>query len=185
MPVPEVKAVKNRLHLDLRADGVTTAGELERLLALGARRVDVGQGPDVSWVVLSDPEGNEFCLLTPGGCVVLGQRGDMAEHDLGPGMAQHRTREERVSADQRFTEQEPTPTEPVATVTGNTETCPRVGPNQSSTVGPNGVVILNHQTSQTSQKPQTREPANGGRCGLTNPTTIATPAPSALRCRLP
>jgi predicted enzyme related to lactoylglutathione lyase len=62
--VPEVKAVKNRLHLDLRADGVTTAGELERLLALGARRVDVGQNPDVSWVVLSDPEGNEFCLLS-------------------------------------------------------------------------------------------------------------------------
>lgn len=52
------------LHLDLRADGVTTAGELERLLALGARRVDVGQDPDVSWVVLSDPEGNEFCLLS-------------------------------------------------------------------------------------------------------------------------
>lgn len=61
--VPEEKAVKNRLHLDLRADGVTTSDELERLLALGARRVDVGQPPDVSWVVLADPEGNEFCLL--------------------------------------------------------------------------------------------------------------------------
>jgi len=63
LSVPEGKAVKNRLHLDLGADGVTTAGELERLLALGARRVNVGQNPDVSWVVLSDPEGNEFCLL--------------------------------------------------------------------------------------------------------------------------
>ncbi len=62
--VPEGKAVKNRLHLDLRADGVTTAEELERLLALGARKADVGQSPDASWVVLSDPEGNEFCLLT-------------------------------------------------------------------------------------------------------------------------
>lgn len=62
--VPEGKTVKNRLHFDLRADGVTTAEELERLLALGARRTDVGQGPDVSWVVLSDPEGNEFCLLS-------------------------------------------------------------------------------------------------------------------------
>lgn len=62
--VPEGKAVKNRLHFDLRADGVSTAEELERLLALGARRTDVGQGPDVSWVVLSDPEGNEFCLLS-------------------------------------------------------------------------------------------------------------------------
>ena len=62
--VPEGKSVKNRLHFDLRADGVSTAEELERLLALGARRTDVGQGPDVSWVVLADPEGNEFCLLS-------------------------------------------------------------------------------------------------------------------------
>ncbi len=60
----EGKAVKNRLHLDLRADGVTTAEELERLLALGAQRAEIGQNPDVSWMVLSDPEGNEFCLLS-------------------------------------------------------------------------------------------------------------------------
>ena len=63
LKVPEPKTIKNRLHLDLRADGTTRDEELERLLALGARRVDVGQGPDVSWVVLADPEGNEFCLL--------------------------------------------------------------------------------------------------------------------------
>ncbi|HEX5740248.1 MAG TPA: VOC family protein [Pilimelia sp.] len=62
--VPDGKAVKNRVHLDLRADGVSTAEELDRLLALGARRVDVGQPADVSWVVLADPEGNEFCLLS-------------------------------------------------------------------------------------------------------------------------
>ena len=62
--VPEGKTIKNRLHFDLRADGVSTAEELERLLALGAQRKDVGQGPDVSWVVLGDPEGNEFCLLS-------------------------------------------------------------------------------------------------------------------------
>ena len=62
--VPEGKTIKNRLHFDLRADGVSTTEELERLLALGARRKNVGQGPDVSWVVLSDPEGNEFCLLS-------------------------------------------------------------------------------------------------------------------------
>jgi hypothetical protein len=62
--VPEKKTVKNRLHLDLRADGASTAEELQRLLDLGARRTDVGQGPGVSWVVLSDPEGNEFCLLS-------------------------------------------------------------------------------------------------------------------------
>lgn len=63
LAVPEGKTVKNRLHLDLRAEGNSTAEELERLESLGARRVDVGQGPDVDWVVLSDPEGNEFCLL--------------------------------------------------------------------------------------------------------------------------
>ena len=62
--VPEGKTIKNRLHFDLRADGVSTAVELQRLLGLGAWRTDVGQGPDVSWVVLADPEGNEFCLLS-------------------------------------------------------------------------------------------------------------------------
>jgi len=62
-PVPEVKTGKNRLHLDLRADRTSFAAELERLLGLGARRVDVGQAPDATWVVLADPEGNEFCLL--------------------------------------------------------------------------------------------------------------------------
>ena len=62
--VPESKIIKNRLHFDLRADGVSTAEELERLLQLGARRVDIGQPPDASWVVLADPEGNEFCLLS-------------------------------------------------------------------------------------------------------------------------
>lgn len=61
--VPEAKQTKNRLHLDLRADGTSFDAELDRLQALGARRVDVGQGPDVTWVVLADPEGNEFCLL--------------------------------------------------------------------------------------------------------------------------
>jgi len=61
--VPETKTVKNRLHLDVRPpDGSDQATELDRLLALGARRVDIGQG-EVSWVVLADPEGNEFCLL--------------------------------------------------------------------------------------------------------------------------
>ncbi len=62
--VPEPKTTKNRLHLDLRAEDRSTADELRRLESLGARRVDVGQSPDVSWVVLADPEGNEFCLLS-------------------------------------------------------------------------------------------------------------------------
>src|SRR5262245_404319 len=61
--VPERKTGQNRLHLDLRADGSTQAEEVERLLALGARHADVGQGPDVSWVVMADPDGNEFCVL--------------------------------------------------------------------------------------------------------------------------
>lgn len=61
IPVPEAKTVKNRVHLDLRPDD--QAAEVERLLGLGARRVDVGQGPDVSWVVMADVEGNEFCVL--------------------------------------------------------------------------------------------------------------------------
>jgi hypothetical protein len=59
--VPEAKTVKNRLHLDLRPDDQDL--EVERLLALGASRVDVGQG-EQSWVVLADPEGNEFCVLS-------------------------------------------------------------------------------------------------------------------------
>ena len=60
--VPEGKAVKNRLHLDLRPVGCSHAEEVERLIGLGARRADIGQG-DVPWVVLADPEGNEFCVL--------------------------------------------------------------------------------------------------------------------------
>ncbi|MGH8972670.1 MAG: VOC family protein [Acidimicrobiia bacterium] len=59
--VPDGKVVKNRLHLDLRPDD--QEAEVKRVLALGATRVDVGQGDDVSWVVLADPEGNEFCIL--------------------------------------------------------------------------------------------------------------------------
>jgi hypothetical protein len=64
-PIPEPKAAKNRLHLDLAPppDG-DQAAEVERLTKLGARPVDVGQG-EVSWVVMADPEGNEFCVLTP------------------------------------------------------------------------------------------------------------------------
>ena len=58
--VPEPKAVKNRLHLDFRPDD--RDAEVERMLGLGATRADVGQG-DESWVVLADPEGNEFCIL--------------------------------------------------------------------------------------------------------------------------
>jgi hypothetical protein len=61
VPVPESKAAKNRLHLDFRPDDQGI--EVDRLLALGATRVDIGQG-ESSWVVLADPEGNEFCVLS-------------------------------------------------------------------------------------------------------------------------
>lgn len=59
--VPERKTVKNRVHIDVSPIG-SQAEEVERLLALGATRADVGQG-DATWVVLRDPEGNEFCVL--------------------------------------------------------------------------------------------------------------------------
>jgi predicted enzyme related to lactoylglutathione lyase len=59
-PAPEAKTVKNRLHIDLRPDD--QEAEVERLVDMGARPVDIGQR-DVSWVVLADPEGNEFCVL--------------------------------------------------------------------------------------------------------------------------
>ena len=65
-PVPEGKQVKNRLHIELapRA-GDDQEAEVSRLLGLGATRADVGQRGDESWVVLADPEGNEFCVLSP------------------------------------------------------------------------------------------------------------------------
>ena len=63
-PVPEPKSVKNRLHMDVSPVNSSRDEEVERVLALGATRVDVGQGADVSWVVLADPEGNEFCVLS-------------------------------------------------------------------------------------------------------------------------
>jgi hypothetical protein len=61
--VPEAKTVKNRLHLDINPTDREQAEEVRRLLDLGARHADIGQG-DVSWVVLADPEGNEFCVLS-------------------------------------------------------------------------------------------------------------------------
>ena len=54
------KKDKNRLHFDLRPDD--QAAEVARVEALGARKVDIGQG-DQTWVVMADPEGNEFCIL--------------------------------------------------------------------------------------------------------------------------
>ena len=67
--VPEDKVAKNRVHVDVTPTDRTQADEVDRLLGLGARRVDIGQR-DTPWVVLADPEGNEFCVM-PG---VLGEQ---------------------------------------------------------------------------------------------------------------
>jgi catechol 2,3-dioxygenase-like lactoylglutathione lyase family enzyme len=65
VPVPEPKAGKNRVHLDLASQSAEhQAALVQRLRSLGAQPADVGQG-DVPWVVLADPEGNEFCVLEP------------------------------------------------------------------------------------------------------------------------
>jgi len=63
VPVPEPKTGKNRVHLDLASTSLAHQAHLvSRVRDLGATPVDLGQG-DVPWVVLADPEGNEFCLL--------------------------------------------------------------------------------------------------------------------------
>jgi hypothetical protein len=61
MPATSAKTTKNRVHFDLRPD-VDQRMEVRRLEGLGASRVDVGQ-VDATWVVMADPEGNEFCVL--------------------------------------------------------------------------------------------------------------------------
>ncbi len=60
---PDEKVIKNRLHLDLIPDTDREA-EVARLESLGASRADIGQA-DVTWTVMADPEGNEFCVLSP------------------------------------------------------------------------------------------------------------------------
>ena len=60
VPVPEMKSINNRLHLDFRPHN--RDAEVTRLVAMGATYCDVGQGR-APWIVLADPEGNEFCVL--------------------------------------------------------------------------------------------------------------------------
>jgi len=65
--VPEGKAVKNRLHLDLQPQGVRRDDEVQRLLGLGATVVGDRRQPDgTGWVTMADPEGNEFCVAPTG-----------------------------------------------------------------------------------------------------------------------
>ena len=63
--IPDLKTVKNRVHLDLTRSAQERDQEIDRLLALGARRVGIGQTGAESWTVLADPEGNEFCVIRP------------------------------------------------------------------------------------------------------------------------
>jgi predicted enzyme related to lactoylglutathione lyase len=65
MPVTDPKTVKNRVHLDITTSASDRDAEIERLLGLGARPVEIGQTGAESWVVLADPEGNEFCVVRP------------------------------------------------------------------------------------------------------------------------
>lgn len=62
---PDRRVVKNRLHLDLRPDN--QEAEVQRIERLGGKRIEIGQSasPETTWVVMADPEGNEFCVLRP------------------------------------------------------------------------------------------------------------------------
>jgi predicted enzyme related to lactoylglutathione lyase len=65
MPVTDRKSTKNRVHLDLNPDPDDREAEIERIVALGGQRIEIGQTGEESWTVLADPEGNEFCILRP------------------------------------------------------------------------------------------------------------------------
>jgi predicted enzyme related to lactoylglutathione lyase len=95
--VPEPKQAKNRLHLDLIGSDDETKAELARLLSLGATVAD-GQPPGVGWLILADPEGNEFCLGGGGALLASGARpgqGTVAERAGDP---QNTARDERRAA---------------------------------------------------------------------------------------
>lgn len=63
--VPEPKVVKNRVHLDLRAEGTTMEAEVRRLEGMGARVVQVYEHEDKAHTVMRDPKGSEFCVVEP------------------------------------------------------------------------------------------------------------------------
>ncbi len=73
VPVADTKTAKNCIHLDLTSTSIDDQAEtVRRLLAAGARHIDVGQGPDDAHVVLADPEGNELCIIEPGNSFLAG-----------------------------------------------------------------------------------------------------------------
>jgi len=65
LKVPEAKTAKNRLHLDIQPVDGAMESEVERLVELGATRIDAFNEPSETWTVMNDPEGNEFCVLKP------------------------------------------------------------------------------------------------------------------------
>ncbi len=91
VPVPEAKSTKNRIHLDLASDSAEDQSAIvERLQGAGATRIDIGQPNDAPWVVLADPEGNEFCVSPPTewslreeGCPIGAIAYDQADASLG------------------------------------------------------------------------------------------------------
>src|SRR5436853_3980203 len=73
LPASEAKRGKNRIHLDLTSTSAEAQQDtVQRLVDLGARPLDIGQGADSPHTVLSDPEGNELCVLEPGNFVADG-----------------------------------------------------------------------------------------------------------------
>jgi len=84
MPVTDPKTVKNRVHLDLTSSAADRDQEIDRLLALGARRVDIGQTGAESWTVLADPEGTSSASC--------------ARRKRSSDEAQHRSRRQTLSA---------------------------------------------------------------------------------------
>jgi predicted enzyme related to lactoylglutathione lyase len=83
VPVPEPKSSKNRIHLDLASKSADhQAALVARVGGLGARKLDIDQGPDVTWEVMADPEDNEFCVVSHAGSV--GKDPTSAFGDLAP-----------------------------------------------------------------------------------------------------
>ncbi|MFJ7154122.1 VOC family protein [Streptomyces sp. NPDC101118] len=135
VPTATPKTGKNRLHLDL-AGGSDWQAEVSRLLALGATRVDIGQG-DVPWDVLADPEGNEFCVLRPGHPGVLADSGlvaiclDVAEEDrpAQPAFWEAQAGWHAVESHDWGVRLRPSPTAPVSLVMGP-PAAPKTGRNR-------------------------------------------------------
>ncbi len=92
MPVTDPKTVKNRVHLDLTSSAADRDQEIDRLLTLGARRVEIGQTGAESWTVLADSEGNEFCVVRPKQTLIRQQLGPESQHTLSAPEADNGTR---------------------------------------------------------------------------------------------